>query len=282
MRLAFAMLAIIAGLVACGPARVRSDEKADEAAENAISDKLPPATTASLRHLLSERVEIPDRFRAESLPIKTVTEFLVHEALKHNELLPVTVDKLAFKDTAPDAPDVWEIPVEFPKHLRSMTYRQVLRVCTSQTPVAGTFILREGTIVIYPGADYKVESLLKSEIAVEFHDKPLVAAIEEICDRSGLSIAVDPHCDDGNKKTVTLQVDGGMSVRGILESIADVHDLKVLVTPTRVAVLPHAAYMKRLSEQVEAAKLERQLSLELGPTKEELLKKEFDGTSNSR
>ncbi|HEX3315511.1 MAG TPA: hypothetical protein VHR72_11500, partial [Gemmataceae bacterium] len=61
MRVVFALVAVVAGLIVCGPAPVRSDEKADEAADNAIADKLPPATTASLRRLLFERIEIPDR-----------------------------------------------------------------------------------------------------------------------------------------------------------------------------------------------------------------------------
>jgi hypothetical protein len=279
MRVVFALVAVVAGLIVCGPAPVRSDEKADEAADNAIADKLPPATTASLRRLLFERIEIPDRFRSQPVPLKDVTKFIVHEALRRKEFLPVTYDQEAFKDAVPDLVDVWEVPVPFPKHLRTMTYRQVFELCASQLPAAGTYIIRDGEVIFWPG-EYKIQQLLRSKIAVEFHGKPLVPAIEEICDRSGLSIAVDPRCDDGNKKTVTLQVDGGMSVRDILDSLADVHDLKVIVTSGRVTIVPQAAYMSRLREQVESEKLERQLGHE--PSVEELLKKAFGTSPNPR
>jgi hypothetical protein len=44
-----------------------------------------------------------------------------------------------------------------------------------------------------------------------------------------------------------------MSVRGILESIADTHDLKIIVDAHRVTVMPQTAYLKRLRDQAEEA-----------------------------
>ena len=264
MKFAFASVIVAAALIAIAGGPVRSDEEADKAekekaAIQALVNKLPAATSASLRRLLSEKVEIPAEFRTAPVPLKIVLQYLGEHAAQRNESLPFMIDKQAFKDAAPDAVDLLDFQIEFPTFLRSMTYRQALELSMSQLPGDATYLIRDDLIVIVSGTAAKIDRLLDRKVAVEFRNKPLAAAIEELSDRSGVGIAVDPRCDDTNKKAVTFQTEQGMTVRGVLESIADMHDLKIVVTAHRVTVLPQSVYLKRLGDQVQEVKLRREI-----------------------
>ena len=254
MRIAYASAVAIC-LISVPVSPVRSD---DEGVKR-TADKLPLATSASLRHLLSERIEIPDEFRAGPVPLKFVLTHLVDRAALLKEPLPITFDRSAYKDLDADPCHTSDASIEFPNHIRSMTFRQALELSVSQIPCDSKYLIRDGLIVIVPGAAAKIDRLLNRTTTVEFRNKPLIAAFEELSDRIGVSIAVDPRCDDMNKKTVTLQTEQGMTARGVLESIADMNELKIVVTPHRVTVLPHAVYLKRLADQVQEAKLRREI-----------------------
>jgi hypothetical protein len=266
MRLALASVIAAVGLIAFAATSGRSDDEAVNAkreAEPAVAqpnvDKLPPATSASLRRLLSEKVTIPDQMRAAPVPFKIVLQYLSNKAAARGEWMPVVIDKQAFKDAAPDANDLLDVPIELPTFVPSMTYRQALEHSMSQLPGDGVFLVRDDQIVILSGAAAKVERLLDRRINADFRNKPLMAALEELADRSGVGIAVDPRCDDTGKKTVTLLSEQGMTLRGVLESIADMNDLKIVVTPHRVTVLPQAIYMKRLADRAQESKLRREI-----------------------
>jgi hypothetical protein len=263
MRFAFAPVVVV-GLIALAATAVRSDEEADKAAKDkaaieALEAKLPAATSASLRRFLFEKVEIPDAFRSAPVPLKIVLGYLSERAAQRGESLQIMIDKQAFKDAAPDSADLLDAPIEFSAFVRSMTYRQVLELTLSQLPGDATYLVREGYVVIVTAAVARIDRLLERRVAIEFRNKPLIAAIEDLSERTGLDIAVDSRCDDGNKKVVTLQTEKGMTVRGILESIADMNDLKIVVTAHRVTVLPHSIYLKRLGDQVQEAKLRREI-----------------------
>ena len=256
MRIALASVIVAVGLIALVTVPVRSDEEGEKAA---VAQKLPPATSASVRRLLWERVEIPNEFQAAPVPLKVALQFLVEHAARHGESLPIMIDKQAFKEASPDVPDLLEYQVDFSPFVPSTTYRQFLESASSQLPGDGTYLVRGSLVVIVPAEAAKINRLLERNVAVEYRNKPLIAAIGDLSERTGLDIAVDSRCDDGNKKTVTLQTERGMTVRGILESIADMNELKVVVTPHRVTVLPQSIYLKRLADQVQEAKLRREI-----------------------
>jgi hypothetical protein len=71
MRSAIASM-VVAGLFAFGP-NARCDEPQDDDAKiEAIAAKLPAATSSSLRRLLSEKIEIPDVYKAQPAPLRAV------------------------------------------------------------------------------------------------------------------------------------------------------------------------------------------------------------------
>jgi hypothetical protein len=284
MRSLFASVVVAVGLIAfvATPSRSADEaEKAQKAAEaeqaaqaaknkkvaedeqalyKARVDKLPPATSTSLRRLLSEKVKIPDPFRAAPVALRIVLGYLdFRTVVDKSESLPIVFDKKAFKDDVPDAFDsLLDTPIEFSTFANSLTYRQVLEHSIRQLPADATFLIRDGLVVILPGAAAKIDRLLQRKIAVEFRGKPLVATLDELADLSGISIAIDPRSEEMQKKTVDARFSGDVSVRGILDSLADLHDLKILVSADRVAVLPQSVYLKRLRDRGEETRLLRE------------------------
>jgi hypothetical protein len=259
-RVRFASIVVVVGLVAVGATRVSSEDKVDAAAPK--EQEISAPTSASLRRLLSERVDIPPEFKGVKIPFRTVLAYLSDTAHTRKERLPFLFDKAAFAEANLLIADLAEQEVDVPAFVRSMTNRQVLEMTLPQIQGDPTYLVRDGLIVFVPREAAKLERLLDRTIAVDFRDLTLNAAFAELSDRSGVGIAVDPRCDESSKKKVTLQAEQGMTVRGVLESIADMNDLKIVVTAQRVTVLPQSIYLKRLADQAAEAKLRREIDLD--------------------
>ena len=145
--------------------------------------------------------------------MKIAIQYLTEKAAARGLDLPLLIDRMAFKDAFPDSVDTMEFDIVFPTFVRTMTFRRYLDLCVSLLPGDSTFLIRDDQIFILPGAAAKIERLLDRKVSVDLRNKPLLAAFEELADRTGLGIAVDPRCDDGNKKTVTLLSEQGMTMR---------------------------------------------------------------------
>src|SRR6185369_12382742 len=100
-----------------------------------------------------------------------------------------------------------------------------------------------------------IQILLDQGIAIQFRDVPLRFAIEDLADRTGLTVMVDPRCGVGLSSSVTLQTQNDVSVRGILSSWADMFDLKLMINDHRVFLMPRAEYLKKLADQGEEVHL---------------------------
>jgi hypothetical protein len=198
MRFAFAGLLVAAGLVAFGVTSTRSDDKTGPAANQANSAK-PAATSASLRLLLAEKIEIPEKFRGIKVTFKTALNHLEDSVSARKESLPVEIDRQGFADANVDLADLWDMDVGFPLSRRTMTCRQYLDCIVSQLAGAATFVIRDGIVVIAPIDVFYSESLLNRRIDVEFRNKTVSAALQELSDRTALAIAVDPRCDESTR-----------------------------------------------------------------------------------
>jgi hypothetical protein len=224
--------------------------------QQAKSKPLPPATSAALRRLLSTRFDVPDVLREGPTPLKVHLKYLSDLAASRGERLDIVPNRQAFKDAAVDSAALLDENIEMPDHARTLTLQQYLTVLTTQLPTESRFRIREGILElttadsIYPG------KVLEQNVFVEFRNTPFETAIEELSDRTGLSIAIDPACEEASyRKTVTLRANNDMTLRAALETIADLCDLKLAATNERVLMTPRPAHLKRLREQLEELKL---------------------------
>src|SRR5262249_16655720 len=89
--------------------------------------------------------------------------------------------------------------------------------------------------------------------------------IEHAAARYGLEIVIDPRCNEALRKSLPIRADSTMTIRSILELIAETHDLKILLRDHDIFVTTQEQHLKRLRERIEELRLRRELGL-LGST----------------
>jgi hypothetical protein len=246
------MTFVLLGISSTAPAV--ADEKNDEQPKQR---KLAPMTSASVRSLLSVKIAIPEGLR-QKVPVRLVIKYLAENvAQEQGQDLNFVFNKQAFKETSPDAGDVLDVDVELPA-LASLSLRRFLDVMLSQVPDAA-YVIKEGMIEVTTVHALKIDTLLDQGVMLNFRETPLGKAIDELSDQTGLTIAVDPRCDDLLKMPVNLRTNSDMSVRGVLDFLADAHELKLVVSDHRVTLMPQAAYLKRLKDRADEVKLQREI-----------------------
>jgi hypothetical protein len=256
--IALALAILLSSL--CGPSLSTSRSGEARAAKR---EEVPckPAAETSVQIILSQRLEIPPEFKGIKFPVKTTLRYLQDVLMSRGFELRLMIDHRSFVDSHPNSNqfELAEVGFEFPEFVRSMTCRQYLDLVVKQLPVDACVHVSGGVLVVTTPDAVKLDRLLDRKIAIDLRKKTVVEAFEEVSALSGVSIVVDPRCNDGQKSDVMLRTNNDMSVRGILESIADIHDLKLVADSHRVTVLPRAVYLKRLRDQAEEAAALREL-----------------------
>jgi hypothetical protein len=222
--------------------------------------------SAAARKALAERIEVPEEFRkpGQPVPLRLALAYIDEKLANQNKTLPFAVEQATFKDGNNGDPlDILESNVSLPPFFKSMTVQEMLEIMLKQAPIPTTYLLRNGHIVILARDAANIHGLLDQGIAIQFRDVPLKFAIEDLADRTGLTVMVDPRCGAGLSTSVTLQTQNDVSVRGILTSWADMFDLKMMVNDHRVFLMPRAEYLKKLHDQLEESHLLQKIGPEL-------------------
>lgn len=227
------------------------------------AEKKPaPPATAELRRVLGMTITIPAPRR---LTVKEVLDVLSEDIAARGQRLDIFVDHAAIKAQVPDLQNFFELEVNFPRESRHLTVQQALEQIASETSIGVdvTYLLRQGRVEIVPVENTRIDYLLDRGAMIEFKDTPVSQALDELSDAAGLTIAVDPRCgSDVLSKPVSLRAGQDMSVRGVLECLADMNDLRLIIDEHRVFLTTEAQYLKRLRSRLEEAKLQH----EVGPT----------------
>ncbi len=222
------------------------------------------ARTTPVRKALGTRIEIPVGFKSPlrfGRILSAISELLAAK----NQPIEIVVDSKSFREEIGDGVEWNAVEVNFPMtFFPTMTAQEALTMAIDQLPSGGTFLIVNGRVEIMTREAASIRRRLNQPIASEFSDVPLKTAIEELAERAGVTIMIDPRCAAMNK-AVTLQGQNDTSLRGILSSWADMYDLKMLVDEHRVLLMPRADYMRRLRDQAA----ESELMEKIGPGPDE-------------
>jgi hypothetical protein len=234
-----------------------------------------PSRSAAVRQALAERIDVPEEFRkpGQPVPLRSALSYIDEKLANQNQQLQIDVERESFKAANGDPIDILESNVSLPPFFKSMTVQETLEIMLKQAPIPTTYLIRNGHIVILARDAANIHGLLDQGIAIHFREVPLKYAIEDLADRTGLTVMVDPRCGAGLSSSVSLQTQNDVSVRGILSSWADMFDLKLMINDHRVLLMPRAEYLKKLADQGEEVHLLKK-ALELpglvDPTADEL------------
>jgi hypothetical protein len=196
-------------------------------------------TRHDLQRVLQTRIDMKD-FQ-NPMTLKEALGLLYEKVaasgmLGKGEGLPILLAQASFHEVDPKAPDIYESTVKFPPYPKTLTIATALRVALSQAAVDATFVIRRGFIEVVPPKHAALEFMLKEKVLAEFHRKPLLEAIRELADRSGVSIQVDGRVAENPQQTVTASFHHDISVRDALFVLTDMAGLKIVELPTTLYV----------------------------------------------
>jgi hypothetical protein len=237
---------------------------AQESLPKGAGDGKKPETisrAASVRKALGELIDIPQAIQEpNSATVRQVLSLLNTQLATKGVLLEIFIDQTSFSAETPDSQKILEYEVKYPASLRALTVQQAFDILIDQIPTLNaTYLVKDGRIVVTTHEAARISYLLDQGIAVQLRDVPLKVAIEELGERAGVTIMVDPRCGAEMNKSVSLQTQNDASLRGILSSWADMNDLKLVVDEHRVMLMPRGDYLKKLRDQLEEAKLLSQI-----------------------
>lgn len=152
--------------------------------------------------------------------------------------LPILVDQQAFKDADPEASDIYDSVIKFPRYPKRMTVAAALNHALTQVPIGdATFVIRRGTVVITTTKQNRIENLLKQRVLADFVRKPLDEVIQELAGQTGVSIQLDSRAvKDKQNIQVSAMFRNDTSLRDALIMLADMAGLQVVELSTGVYV----------------------------------------------
>lgn len=222
---------------------------------------LLPTTPENLRRALETTIEIPEEFK-QQVPLRLVLKHFGTALTSEGLAFPIWIDQNAFKRETPDAGDYLDTNITFPAFIKEMRVRKALEIALSQIPTSAgvRYLVRENTIEITTREAAKTKSLLMAGIVVDFRNVPLHKALDELSDRTGVSIGFDPQANELLKTPVDLRSNGDMSTRGVLQCLADNYGLRLVVDEDRVFLSSRERYMERLQAELAEAKVRKEIA----------------------
>src|SRR5262249_38791600 len=138
-----------------------------------------------------------------------------------------------------------------------MTVGMALRVALSQVPTGNaTYLLRRGVIEVTTLQAASPRRLLRQRITANFKQYPLHDVIESLSEMTGLNVVLDQRAKDKLKTPVTATFGNGITLEGALRLLADMTDLKLLITDEYVYVTTPANARALREEAAEEARRE--------------------------
>ena len=195
----------------------------------------------------------------QDVTLKTAIEFASDKFAGN---LPIFVDQHAFL-VEKGSGDIWESKINLPTVTREMPLGAVLQILMTQVgdeDVQAAFMIRRGQIEIVPASRATAKYLLTEPVMARFKDRPLQLALNDLSDRTGLTINLDPAVGE-KKNTYVNATFRNTSLQDALVVATEMAGLKFVVlhdsvyvtTPDKVAALEKE--QKTREEQRPAVKV---------------------------
>lgn len=224
-RLAGLLLVVLTGSAVLGQGQTQpAGKKSDKPAKAELKEP----TSRELLAWLDETIDLK-RYQQQQTLQEILDKFIADFAARGKEL-PVLVDKTAFREEHPDAPDVTDVPVRFPDTPRRMTFGRALRYALSRVPTDNaTFLVRGGTLEITTLDRAAPAQMFEALITASFDKRPLAEALEALADQTGANIVVDPRVAEKALAPVSATFRNNISLETGVRLLAEMAGLRVRV-----------------------------------------------------
>lgn len=183
-----------------------------------------------LRVVIEEQIETKDF--TNPMTLKDVLG-LLYEHIAHKGIeVPILVDTAAFKTESPDAADPYEANVNLPPVPRTLTVEKALCLILAKLPTQNaTFVVNDRFVEVTTQRAATVEHLLKRKVLAQYVKRPLVEVLEDLSERSSVSIIVDPHLGQRAQQDITATFRNEPTVKEVLVMLARVAGLEAEFLP---------------------------------------------------
>ncbi len=224
MRASVTLVLFLSAFVASGPLHAQGKKEKEK----------PPATSRTI--LADLQMEMKTSDFGDQLLFKEFL-MLVHEQLKNNgKDVRFVVDEEAYREEFPDAPPLFDHQL----HLRNLSAKasvnHLLRQALKQLPVKSAMIVRAGRVDILPDVRTEKKYLLNQTFNVDFSERRLDQALEELSELTGVSIMIDGRAKEKAQTAVTARFHDDVALQDAVRMLAETADLKLVYLVTGIFV----------------------------------------------
>jgi hypothetical protein len=242
------VVSALLGLTVIGDAQ-NVGKKTPPAGKEAVKQ---PLSRQAIIHLLQKSIDTQN-FKVPQLKFRDflglVDEWLAHERVE----IPILLDFRAFREDDPNAypkgvEDLYDLEVAIPQHVNRLSLATVLRSALSRFPSNNaTWIVRNGMIEITTINNASPGALMQTSFEAAFDHRPLVSAIRDLSEQTGVTILLDPNVGNKGETTVTATFGNGVPLRTAVSLLAGMTGLEMVeVTGALFVTSPeNAAEMRR-------------------------------------
>jgi hypothetical protein len=233
---AVCVVSALLGLVVIGDAQNAGKKSTPAAKETAKR----PLSRQAIIHLLNKPIDTAS-FKAPQLKFRDFLGLLDDILSKEGIELPMLVDFRAFKEDDPNAypngeEDLYRLEISIPQHVRRLPMATLLRIALSRFPNNyvnnnATWIVRNGMIEFTTTSNASPAALMDASFEAAFDQRPLLSAIRELSDRTGVTILLDPKVGNKSETTVTATFSNGVPLRTAVSLLAVMSGLEMVEVP---------------------------------------------------
>jgi hypothetical protein len=253
---AFGLVGIIVlVLVAVSPTLPQTKDAGGKPA--AKGNKNSPGDKATSRALLASlQIETKTQDFGDTVKFGELLGLMREQLqMRHNRDVDFFVDEEAYREeTSSDAPNINDVEIRLKTLGPKVTYQNLLRHALQRLPAKFAFVVRSGRVEIVPYARTAKEYMLNQTFHVDFKERNLDSALEELSDLTGVSIILDARAKQKAQTPISARFHDDVALQDAARMLTDMADLKMvyLVTGLYVTTPEHAKEMqKELKELYE-------------------------------
>ena len=219
----------------------------------AKKEKEKASTAPTSRAVLSSlQVEIGSTDFANLMKFSELLHLSREKLQTTGQEVTFALDDEAYRDENPDAPRIYESEVHLKGLPPKTTVMYLLRQALKQLPVKSAFVVRAGRVDIVPLSRTSKEYMLNQTFHVDFKERLLALALEELSDLTGVSIVIDARAKQKAQTPVTARFHDDVALQDAVRMLTEMAELKIvyLVTGIYITTPEHATVMQKELKQL--------------------------------
>ncbi len=235
MRASVTLALFLAALIASGPLHAQGKKEKEKAA-------------VTSRTILADlQVEMNSQPFRETIKLSDFLALMHDQLQARGKAVSFVVAEEAYRDENADAPALLDQQITLRNLPAKASANHLLRQALKQMPMKSAFVIRAGKVEIVPLSRTAKEYMLNQTFHVDFSERRLDQALEELSELTGVSIIVDVRAKQKLQTAITARFHDDVALQDAVRMLTDMAELKVvyLVTGLYITTPEHAPVMRK-------------------------------------